>query len=166
MLYEQHIGVSVHTDAVTPIESSIHRLAEAIRPGIQRPGREQLPNLSSATAKNMWTCTSLPAYYFMVWFLIKDGQRLLICLYGMGWRSCQRRSLLTATWNVGVGPRSYLITEMELNETGYNDGMWMELAQDHVWWWNLVLVVSYERFYYAKFIRKRIEFGFDMCDLN
>jgi hypothetical protein len=144
MLYEQHIGVSVHTVAVTPIKPSIYRLAEAVWLGIQCSGREQLPNLSSATAKNMWTCTSPPAYYFMVWFLIKDRQNLLICLYGMGWRSCQKRSSLIAVWNIGVGPRSYLFTEMELNETGYNDGMWMELAQDHVWWWNLVLAMLYE----------------------
>jgi hypothetical protein len=30
---------------------------------------------------------------------------------------------------------------MDLRETGFEDGRWMELAQDRVEWWALVLAV-------------------------
>ena len=31
---------------------------------------------------------------------------------------------------------------MGRNETGYDDGMWMELAEDHIWRRNVVLAMS------------------------
>jgi len=38
-------------------------------------------------------------------------------------------------------PESWLISKMDLMEIGCADGRWMELAQDRVQWWALVLAV-------------------------
>ena len=40
---------------------------------------------------------------------------------------------------LGEGGESY--TKMDLAEIGCEDGRWMELAQDRVQWWALVLAV-------------------------
>jgi hypothetical protein len=41
----------------------------------------------------------------------------------------------------GSATRELVFSKMDLREMGCEDGRWMELAQDHVQWWTLVLAV-------------------------
>jgi hypothetical protein len=54
----------------------------------------------------------------------------------------QWRARVLAVLNIRVLlPESQLVSEMDLRETGCEDGRWIELAQDRVQWRALVLAV-------------------------
>jgi len=63
-------------------------------------------------------------------------------LDGTGSGSCAELSCGIAVLNRCVLlPESYLISKLDLMEIGCEDGSWMELAQDRVQWWALVLAM-------------------------
>jgi hypothetical protein len=52
-------------------------VAEALSPGVKRPGREADHSPpTSAEVKNAWSYTSIPQYVFIAWCLVKQWTRL------------------------------------------------------------------------------------------
>jgi hypothetical protein len=96
--------------ALGPTQSPIQWVPAALSPGVNQPGHKADHSLpSSAEIKNVWTCTSIPPYVFMVCYLVKQRMHLhdvILSSQGQLYLNVLMALYMCAGFQILVSPRS------------------------------------------------------------